>query len=98
MAELPSHRRHPLGPFGPLSTLPPIGTLQGMQVSRSVPETVVSQRKTVELAGVQFDYMSEQQVIEKVLGEMSGGRGGQIITPNVDILHRVVRNPELRGH
>ena len=69
-----------------------------MQVSRSIPETVVSQRKTVQLAGVQFDYMSEQQVIEKVLREMSGGRGGQIITPNVDILHRVVRNPELRGH
>ncbi|GID77301.1 hypothetical protein Ade02nite_59420 [Paractinoplanes deccanensis] len=32
------------------------------------------------------------------MAELSAGRGGQIITPNVDILHRVRRDPDLRGH
>ncbi|WP_250034300.1 WecB/TagA/CpsF family glycosyltransferase [Paractinoplanes maris] len=42
--------------------------------------------------------MSEQQVVDRVLAELSDGRGGQIMTPNVDILHRVTRDPELHGH
>ncbi len=58
----------------------------------------MAQRKTVDLAGVHFDPLAEQEVIARVVAELSGGRGGQIVTPNVDILHRVVRDPELKGH
>jgi N-acetylglucosaminyldiphosphoundecaprenol N-acetyl-beta-D-mannosaminyltransferase len=69
-----------------------------MQVSRSTTELVAAHSKPVDLAGVQFDPLSEQEVVGRVLGELSAGRGGQIMTPNVDILQRVMRDPELKGH
>lgn len=50
------------------------------------------------LGGVGFDPLEEDQVVELVLSELAAGRGGQIITPNVDILHRVGRDPEARAH
>ncbi|MCY1138197.1 WecB/TagA/CpsF family glycosyltransferase [Actinoplanes sp. Pm04-4] len=34
----------------------------------------------------------------RVLAELADGNGGQIITPNVDILHRVVRDADSRHH
>ena len=37
-------------------------------------------------------------MVERVVAELSGGSGGQIITPNVDILHRVVRDADSMRH
>ena len=56
------------------------------------------QRHRVKLGGVGFDPIREEEVVSRVVTELSAGRGGQIITPNVDILHRVVRDPESRHH
>jgi len=50
------------------------------------------------LASVQFDRLTEDEVVERVLAELSDGSGGQIITPNVDILHRVVRDSAAMHH
>jgi N-acetylglucosaminyldiphosphoundecaprenol N-acetyl-beta-D-mannosaminyltransferase len=50
------------------------------------------------LGGVGFDPLREEQVVERVLADLAGGHGGQIITPNVDILHRVRRDDEARRH
>ena len=37
-------------------------------------------------------------MVQRVLAELSDGYGGQIITPNVDILRRVVRDADARRH
>ncbi|MEJ5887577.1 WecB/TagA/CpsF family glycosyltransferase [Pseudokineococcus marinus] len=46
--------------------------------------------------GVAFDAVTETEVVDHVLGEMAQGRGGMLLTPNVDIL-RQLRRPALRG-
>ena len=69
-----------------------------MQVTKETSETLVRQRDRVLLGGVGFDPINEEEVVRRVLSELSTGHGGQIITPNVDILHRVARNAEARHH
>jgi N-acetylglucosaminyldiphosphoundecaprenol N-acetyl-beta-D-mannosaminyltransferase len=48
------------------------------------------------LSTVQFDPLREEEVVARVLAEISAGRGGNIVTPNVDILRRVVRDADSR--
>lgn len=50
----------------------------------------------VPLVGLDFDALSEPTVVERVLAELQAGRGGWILTPNVDILRRVAADPESR--
>lgn len=42
----------------------------------------------VELRGVQFHAITEAQCIEYILNELRGGRGGVVMTPNLDHLRR----------
>jgi N-acetylglucosaminyldiphosphoundecaprenol N-acetyl-beta-D-mannosaminyltransferase len=42
----------------------------------------------VELRGVQFHAITEPQCIEYILNELRGGRGGVVMTPNLDHLRR----------
>jgi len=42
----------------------------------------------VELRGVQFHALTEAQCIEYILNELRGGRGGVVMTPNLDHLRR----------
>lgn len=44
--------------------------------------------------GVQFDALTEEQVVEHVLSELAAGRGGCIVTPNVDIHRQLRHGPE----
>ncbi|MFC7480058.1 WecB/TagA/CpsF family glycosyltransferase [Luedemannella flava] len=55
-------------------------------------------RRRVNLYGVQFDAVTEGDVIAMVRADLSQGRGGRIITPNVDILRRAAKEPEARAH
>ncbi len=48
------------------------------------------------LSSVHFDPLRESEVVTRVLAELAAGRGGNIVTPNVDILRRVVRDAESR--
>jgi N-acetylglucosaminyldiphosphoundecaprenol N-acetyl-beta-D-mannosaminyltransferase len=52
----------------------------------------------VQLCGVGFDAITEREVTERVLAELDAGRGGRIVTPNVDILRRAVKEDEARHH
>ena len=54
--------------------------------------------KRVALWGVEFDCVVEADVVGYVSAELSHGRGGRIITPNVDILRRATRDAEARHH
>jgi N-acetylglucosaminyldiphosphoundecaprenol N-acetyl-beta-D-mannosaminyltransferase len=46
---------------------------------------------------VRIHAVKETQVVEHILCELEQGRGGWVITPNVDHLARVRRDPEFRG-
>jgi N-acetylglucosaminyldiphosphoundecaprenol N-acetyl-beta-D-mannosaminyltransferase len=54
--------------------------------------------RRVNLGGVSFDPVREPEVVEFVAAEVAAGRGGRIVTPNVDILRRAQREPEAREH
>lgn len=49
------------------------------------------------LRGVAFDALTEAQVVQRVFDAMDGGRGGWIITANLDILLRASRDTEFRA-
>ncbi|WP_298804326.1 WecB/TagA/CpsF family glycosyltransferase [uncultured Pseudokineococcus sp.] len=51
---------------------------------------------TVRVDGVDFDAVTERQVVEHVVGRIREGRGGMLLTPNVDIL-RQLRRPDLQS-
>ncbi len=52
----------------------------------------------IKLYGIDFDPFHEKDVVRHVVAEMTAGRGGQIVTPNVDILRRARRDQEARAH
>jgi N-acetylglucosaminyldiphosphoundecaprenol N-acetyl-beta-D-mannosaminyltransferase len=49
-------------------------------------------RTTTTIDGVAFDVVTEAEVIAQVLSELDAGRGGYIVTPNVDILRQLRRS------
>ncbi|WP_236715079.1 WecB/TagA/CpsF family glycosyltransferase [Nonomuraea pusilla] len=48
------------------------------------------------VAGVWVDVVTEDDVVRLVAAELAAGRGGRIVTPNVDICRLASREPELR--
>src|SRR2546423_127315 len=42
----------------------------------------------VELAGVAFHALTEEETVDRVRGALAQGAGGRILTPNVDILRQ----------
>lgn len=50
------------------------------------------------LSGVGFDRLTEAAVVSRVRDALAAGRGGRIITPNVDILRLCRRGGEARAH
>jgi len=50
--------------------------------------------KTVDLCGVRFAAITEDQCIRHVIGESTGGRGGWVVTANLDHMRRLVHDPE----
>lgn len=51
----------------------------------------------VELCGVRFDAPTEAQCVEHVVSEIGQGRGGWIVTPNLDHLRRLVADESFRS-
>jgi N-acetylglucosaminyldiphosphoundecaprenol N-acetyl-beta-D-mannosaminyltransferase len=52
---------------------------------------------SVDLLGVQFAPLTEDEVVERVIGALDGPApcGGWILTPNVDVLRQMVADPEV---
>lgn len=48
---------------------------------------------SVELRGVRFHAVTEERCVRHVLDELDAGRGGWVVTPNLDILRRCTREP-----
>lgn len=51
----------------------------------------------VELDGTGFDRITESEVVAAVREALAAGRGGRIITPNVDILRQARVNPRVKA-
>ncbi|MGW4639195.1 WecB/TagA/CpsF family glycosyltransferase [Sphaerisporangium sp. NPDC004334] len=54
-------------------------------------------RARVTVAGVTVDTLTEEQVVEHVVTALRQGRGGHVVTPNVDICRACSRDPEVRA-
>ncbi|WP_432520372.1 WecB/TagA/CpsF family glycosyltransferase [Kineococcus sp. SYSU DK006] len=52
-------------------------------------------RQQITVDDIAFDALREQEVVAHVMAALDAGRGGNLITPNVDIL-RQLRRPQLR--
>ncbi len=52
----------------------------------------------VELDGTGIDRITEAEVVAVVREALAHGRGGRIVTPNIDILRRAQRDAECRRH
>ena len=53
--------------------------------------------RTVLLGGLRFSALTTRQVLEYVSAALTRGRGGWIVTPNVDILRKTTADPQLRA-
>ena len=51
---------------------------------------------TVDLLGVRFHALTEAEAVEHVLDALDAGRGGTVVTPNLDHLRRCVHHAEYR--
>jgi N-acetylglucosaminyldiphosphoundecaprenol N-acetyl-beta-D-mannosaminyltransferase len=49
------------------------------------------------LAGFDFDRLTEAQVVDHIIGAAEQGRGGWVVTPNIDICRILMRDPAQRG-
>jgi len=50
----------------------------------------------IRVGGIGIDPVTEQEAVRRVLDALEAGRGGQIVTPNVDIVAAARRSRELR--
>ncbi|CAM3556703.1 WecB/TagA/CpsF family glycosyltransferase [Stackebrandtia soli] len=60
--------------------------------------TVTPPRPRIALGGLAFDPLTGPEVVSHVRRCLADGRGGRIVTPNVDILRQVRRDPDARRH
>ena len=51
---------------------------------------------TIRLAGIRFHALTESESIAHVIRQLDAGVGGWVVTPNLDHLQRLCRNPALR--
>jgi N-acetylglucosaminyldiphosphoundecaprenol N-acetyl-beta-D-mannosaminyltransferase len=66
-------------------------------VTPTQPTAQPSAIPAVELAGVRFHALTESQVVAHVLDELDAGRGGFVVTPNLDHLRRCARERDYAG-
>jgi len=64
------------------------------RLTRQRPESLRAPAK-ISLMGVRIDCVTEQQVITRILSSIRQGRGGWIVTPNVDHLRIINQRPDL---
>lgn len=61
-----------------------------VQVGRPAPRLA-----EVDLLGVRFDNLTEDEVVQRILSGIAAGTGGSVVTPNVDIMRAVSRRADL---
>jgi N-acetylglucosaminyldiphosphoundecaprenol N-acetyl-beta-D-mannosaminyltransferase len=62
----------------------------------TAPPRRAGRRVRIAIAGIGLDRLTELQVADRVTAELKRGRGGHVVTPNVDIARACARDPRLR--
>jgi N-acetylglucosaminyldiphosphoundecaprenol N-acetyl-beta-D-mannosaminyltransferase len=52
--------------------------------------------RSARVAGLDFDTLSERQVVARIIADSGEGRGGWVVTPNIDICRQLRRDPAAR--
>jgi N-acetylglucosaminyldiphosphoundecaprenol N-acetyl-beta-D-mannosaminyltransferase len=52
--------------------------------------------RQITLVGIPLDALTHREVADRVLRDLDAGKGGYIVTPNLDILRGTTRDPDLR--
>ena len=65
------------------------GTTRSPRPNRPAPKVL--------LGGIGIDPVTEQEAVERVVAALESGRGGQIVTPNVDIVAAARRSRRMRA-
>ncbi|MEV1169374.1 WecB/TagA/CpsF family glycosyltransferase [Nonomuraea sp. NPDC049784] len=52
--------------------------------------------RRVQVGGIGVDALTEDEVVRRVGDELEAGRGGRIVTPNIDICRAAAKDPELK--
>lgn len=60
--------------------------------------TAIDRARRVRLGGVEFDPVTAVEVVQHVRRSLDEGRGGRIVTPNVDIVRQARRADSARAH
>jgi N-acetylglucosaminyldiphosphoundecaprenol N-acetyl-beta-D-mannosaminyltransferase len=60
-------------------------------------QTSTAERRTVVLDGIALHACTERDVVSTVVDDSVAGRGGWVVTPNVDIMRALRRDPTLRA-
>jgi N-acetylglucosaminyldiphosphoundecaprenol N-acetyl-beta-D-mannosaminyltransferase len=53
-------------------------------------------RRLIHVAGLDFDALSEKHVVARIVSDLRAGRGGWVVTPNIDVCRRVRHDPAAR--
>jgi N-acetylglucosaminyldiphosphoundecaprenol N-acetyl-beta-D-mannosaminyltransferase len=57
------------------------------------PGRTSSRGAVVGMAGLEFDRLSEEQVVARIVGDLADGHGGWVVTANIDICRQISRDP-----
>ena len=72
------------------------GPRAGIRSSEPDAGPVGGQARGATLVGIAFDRLTETEVIEHIVDAMRLGRGGWVVTPNIDICRLAGRDPRLQ--
>jgi N-acetylglucosaminyldiphosphoundecaprenol N-acetyl-beta-D-mannosaminyltransferase len=72
------------------------GPRAGIRSSEPDAGPVGGQARGATLVGIAFDRLTETEVIEHIIDAMRLGRGGWVVTPNIDICRLAGRDPRLQ--
>jgi N-acetylglucosaminyldiphosphoundecaprenol N-acetyl-beta-D-mannosaminyltransferase len=61
------------------------------------PSPAAARLPTVTLCGVRLHAITETQCIQHILDQLEAGRGGMLVTPNLDHLHRCTKNMSFKA-
>ncbi|MEM6562608.1 MAG: WecB/TagA/CpsF family glycosyltransferase, partial [Planctomycetota bacterium] len=75
----------PMPTATPSATPPSVARINGLPTPPTAPPTIM-------LRGVEFHAVTQRQTAEHILRSLEAGRGGSVITPNLDHLRRMTRD------
>lgn len=68
-----------------------------LRLAPATPAASAPAAARVWMAGVPIDRLTTAQVVDRILADLGRGRGGWVVTPNVDVLRKAAHDPDVRA-